>query len=294
MKRLCQVLDVNRSSYYRWLSGAEARTTRQHQDRVLAEEIRAVHGTGHVRAVRDVLRWTLRPLYRSGAGYGQLALATARTAQSVRCPSPSFPTRRSRDTTDLSDADALALWKQARAFDHGRAHELDSNPHIALIQAMWPSDGTDAGLEVYRAGVRWRAALEAARMGVEGTDGPRGVLADLAGPGMSFEVRISAQAAAFGRRIDAWAKAPWCTTGTLTPTSHIPDGDDLVFIPKATDDAATDIGLLLRRHRAARQQQLEDTEFGELTRTETEAVGLLWGAWPPPEGCLSDPWNGPE
>ncbi|MGW2573105.1 IS3 family transposase [Streptomyces sp. NPDC001537] len=44
VKRLCQVLDVNRSSYYKWLAGAEGRAARQHQDRVLAEEIRAVHG----------------------------------------------------------------------------------------------------------------------------------------------------------------------------------------------------------------------------------------------------------
>ncbi|MFI5877688.1 IS3 family transposase [Streptomyces sp. NPDC051445] len=44
VKRLCQVLDVNRSSYYKWLAGAEARAARQHQDRILAEEIRKVHG----------------------------------------------------------------------------------------------------------------------------------------------------------------------------------------------------------------------------------------------------------
>ncbi|WP_256096711.1 IS3 family transposase [Streptomyces agglomeratus] len=44
VKRLCQVLDVNRSSYYKWLAGAEARATRQREDRVLAEEIREVHG----------------------------------------------------------------------------------------------------------------------------------------------------------------------------------------------------------------------------------------------------------
>ncbi len=43
VKRLCQVLDVNRSSYYKWLAGAEARAARQHQDRILAEEIRQVH-----------------------------------------------------------------------------------------------------------------------------------------------------------------------------------------------------------------------------------------------------------
>ncbi|OQD57540.1 transposase [Streptomyces phaeoluteigriseus] len=44
VKRLCQVLDVNRSSYYMWLAGAEARAARHHKDRVLAEEIRQVHG----------------------------------------------------------------------------------------------------------------------------------------------------------------------------------------------------------------------------------------------------------
>lgn len=44
VKRLCHVLDVNRSSYYKWLAGAEARAARQHKDRVLAEEIREVHG----------------------------------------------------------------------------------------------------------------------------------------------------------------------------------------------------------------------------------------------------------
>nr|WP_079148799.1 IS3 family transposase [Streptomyces agglomeratus] len=44
VKRLCQVLDVNRSSYYKWLAGAEARATRQWEDQVLAEEIREVHG----------------------------------------------------------------------------------------------------------------------------------------------------------------------------------------------------------------------------------------------------------
>ncbi|MFF4402954.1 IS3 family transposase [Streptomyces sp. NPDC001480] len=44
VKRLCHVLDVNRSSYYKWLAGAEARAARQRRDQVLAEEIRTVHG----------------------------------------------------------------------------------------------------------------------------------------------------------------------------------------------------------------------------------------------------------
>ncbi len=43
VKRLCQVLDVNRSSYYKWLAGRTARTLRQREDRLLAERIREVH-----------------------------------------------------------------------------------------------------------------------------------------------------------------------------------------------------------------------------------------------------------
>jgi transposase InsO family protein len=47
VKRLCQVLDVNRSSYYKWLAGADARAARRRQDLVLAEQIRRIHtGSG--------------------------------------------------------------------------------------------------------------------------------------------------------------------------------------------------------------------------------------------------------
>ncbi|MFF4759731.1 hypothetical protein [Streptomyces sp. NPDC001292] len=44
VKRLCQVRDLNRSSYYKWLAGFEAWAARQREDRLLAEEIREVHG----------------------------------------------------------------------------------------------------------------------------------------------------------------------------------------------------------------------------------------------------------
>ncbi|MFJ4807007.1 hypothetical protein [Streptomyces murinus] len=46
VKRLCQVLDVNRSSH-KWLAGpgAGARAARQHKDRVLAEEIREIQAS---------------------------------------------------------------------------------------------------------------------------------------------------------------------------------------------------------------------------------------------------------
>ena len=44
VKRLCRVLGVNRSSYYKWLDGAEARLMRERADEQLAARIRAVHG----------------------------------------------------------------------------------------------------------------------------------------------------------------------------------------------------------------------------------------------------------
>lgn len=43
VKRLCEVLEVNRSSYYKRLAGCDARTARQWADRRLAARIREVH-----------------------------------------------------------------------------------------------------------------------------------------------------------------------------------------------------------------------------------------------------------
>lgn len=43
VKRLCRVLGVNRSSYYKWHDGAEARAARERADEQLAGQIRAVH-----------------------------------------------------------------------------------------------------------------------------------------------------------------------------------------------------------------------------------------------------------
>ncbi|MBL0888872.1 transposase, partial [Myceligenerans indicum] len=43
VKRLCQVLGVNRSSYYKWLTGAAARAARAADDAVLADRIRQLH-----------------------------------------------------------------------------------------------------------------------------------------------------------------------------------------------------------------------------------------------------------
>jgi transposase InsO family protein len=43
VKRLCQLVEVARSSYYAWLAGAQARAAREADDAALAERIRAVH-----------------------------------------------------------------------------------------------------------------------------------------------------------------------------------------------------------------------------------------------------------
>ncbi|MET9778375.1 IS3 family transposase [Streptomyces sp. NPDC006367] len=43
-KRLCQVLEVNRSSYYKWRAGQEARAARQRADQRLTARMREVHG----------------------------------------------------------------------------------------------------------------------------------------------------------------------------------------------------------------------------------------------------------
>jgi transposase InsO family protein len=43
VKRLCQVLEVARSSFYKWRAGRAARAARERADAALAERIRAVH-----------------------------------------------------------------------------------------------------------------------------------------------------------------------------------------------------------------------------------------------------------
>ena len=43
VKRLCQVIDIARSSYYAWINAAEKRAARAAADAELADKIRAVH-----------------------------------------------------------------------------------------------------------------------------------------------------------------------------------------------------------------------------------------------------------
>jgi transposase InsO family protein len=43
IKRICRVLDVSRSGYYRWIAGAEARAERRAADDALVAEIREIH-----------------------------------------------------------------------------------------------------------------------------------------------------------------------------------------------------------------------------------------------------------
>lgn len=44
MKRLCRVLQVSRSGFYRWIKAAPARAARAAAEAALAEEIRQIHG----------------------------------------------------------------------------------------------------------------------------------------------------------------------------------------------------------------------------------------------------------
>lgn len=43
VKRICRVLEVSRSGYYRWIAGAEARAARQAEEDALVDEIREIH-----------------------------------------------------------------------------------------------------------------------------------------------------------------------------------------------------------------------------------------------------------
>lgn len=43
VQRICRVLQVSRSGYYRWLAGAKARRERQAADNALFVEIREIH-----------------------------------------------------------------------------------------------------------------------------------------------------------------------------------------------------------------------------------------------------------
>lgn len=60
VQRICRVLQVSRSGYYRWLAGAKARRERQAADDALLVEIREIHtehkGTYGVRRIHAELR----------------------------------------------------------------------------------------------------------------------------------------------------------------------------------------------------------------------------------------------
>ncbi|MDX2709606.1 IS3 family transposase [Streptomyces sp. PA03-6a] len=60
VQRICRVLEVSRSGYYRWLAGAEARQARRAADDALVGEIREIHadhkGTYGVRRIHAELR----------------------------------------------------------------------------------------------------------------------------------------------------------------------------------------------------------------------------------------------
>ncbi|WP_282685035.1 MULTISPECIES: hypothetical protein [unclassified Streptomyces] len=249
-------------------------------------------GTAWRVAVLDMQRWALRPVPHDLEGYGQLALEIARTAQEVRRPGGRTFLRPLRGE-ELSDTEERLLLREAMAFRGHHAFELDADFRVALVQAFWP-DGGEPGLEVFRAGVRWGAALEAVCRGV--ADDPGEVLRGLAGgrrygPGFSG---VSAEAAAFGDRITAWADSPWCPTSIRPSDYRIPTADDLLHIPRAHDDEVTCLPLLVRRFQERRQRRIASSEFAEAPQRELQAAKILWGTYPPPPGCPRDPWREAE
>ena len=52
VKRLCELVEIERSSYYAWLKAAPAREARAADDAALAERIRAVHAEDNTQGVR--------------------------------------------------------------------------------------------------------------------------------------------------------------------------------------------------------------------------------------------------
>jgi transposase InsO family protein len=63
VKRLCELVEVRRSSFYAWLAGAPARAAKAEDDRLLAERIRAIHDADNTLGVPRVT-----PELNDGAG----------------------------------------------------------------------------------------------------------------------------------------------------------------------------------------------------------------------------------
>ncbi len=70
VKRLCELVEIERSSYYAWLKAAPAREERARADAELAERIRAVHAEdntcGAPRITAELNDKCARPPIRSG------------------------------------------------------------------------------------------------------------------------------------------------------------------------------------------------------------------------------------
>jgi transposase InsO family protein len=63
VKRLCELVEVRRSSFYAWLAGAPARAAKAEDDRLLAERIRTIHDADNTLGVPRVT-----PELNDGAG----------------------------------------------------------------------------------------------------------------------------------------------------------------------------------------------------------------------------------
>ncbi|WP_117211084.1 hypothetical protein [Allorhizocola rhizosphaerae] len=91
MQRLCQVLGVHRSAYYKWLAGTQARASQQADEAQMLAEIGAEHAaSGGTYAVprihaqlrgqgRGALKRELVTCLRTGRGADRLHAARSRT-----------------------------------------------------------------------------------------------------------------------------------------------------------------------------------------------------------------------
>lgn len=106
VKRLCRVLDIDRSGYYTWLAGREARAARAAADADLVEEIRQAHaqsrGSYGVRRVAAEIA-----ARREAAGRGPVN--RKRVERLMREQRIQGRRRRRRVSTTVQDPDALAV-----------------------------------------------------------------------------------------------------------------------------------------------------------------------------------------
>ncbi|MFE7482063.1 hypothetical protein [Streptomyces sp. NPDC057552] len=267
--------------------------------------------THYREAFRQIIRWALRPLYRTPEGHGSLALAIAGTAIGVLESGGRQQVRfKAGDGAGTGDGAGAGAWsdavdtdvlrREAYVLNTWRVDTFSHDPHTALLHAVREDEDVHhPGLTVRVAAARWRIALEAAATGLGAHRYGRNLLADLAsGSGGYTGTGLSPEAGDFLARLRSWAEAPWRPTEAaffLSP--WLRDRDDPLVPLLGTSirpaDDADDAGpaepaplaTLLLHRQAYRFREILRAGGGNRSRAELQAAGLLWGDWPPPSGC---------